>query len=178
MSDKQNPNYEQNQDEHPMSVLQKALLTGFVGGIFWGGLGSLAYFFNFTTISHSSFILRSFIIAPWTSGLLGELISLVLLGLFSMGASFIYYILLRRMNGMMPGIVFGIGLWFLMMFFLNPIFPAVPLIGEMNSTTIVTTVCQYILFGAFIGYSISYEYHKEDDPQIERGNAPQNGERI
>lgn len=36
MSNRQNPKYEQNQEEHPLSVLQKALITGFVGGIFWG----------------------------------------------------------------------------------------------------------------------------------------------
>ncbi|TCT26939.1 membrane protein YqhR [Melghiribacillus thermohalophilus] len=178
MSNRQNPKYEQNQEEHPLSVLQKALITGFVGGIFWGGLGSLAYFFNFTSVSHSSFILRSFIMAPWTEGLLGELISLFLLGLISMGASYLYFILFRRARGMFPGIFYGLGLWLLVMFFLNPVFTAVPAAVDLDSVTVTTTVCQYVLYGAFIGYSISYEYHKEDDSKVDSGNGQQKEERI
>ncbi|WLR46297.1 YqhR family membrane protein [Halobacillus litoralis] len=58
------------------------------------------------------------------------------------------------------GVFYGIGLWAIVYFLLTPIFPAIPTFMELNSDTWVTTGCLFILYGVFIGYSISYEYRE------------------
>ncbi len=142
----------------PMSLLKKALLTGFVGGLFWSSIGSLVYYFHFSEVSHASFTIRSFWNASWTNGIMGEMLSIVFIGIISIGISYVYYALLKKRPGMVPGIVFGLLLWFIVFYLLKPMFSAVPALTEMETTTVITTICLYILYGTFIGYSISYEY--------------------
>ncbi|SET61578.1 Conserved membrane protein YqhR [Salinibacillus kushneri] len=166
---------EQNEHEKPMSLLQKALLTGFIGGIFWGLLGSLAYYFHFSEISHATFTLRSFWQANWTAGLTGEMVSVLLIGVFSILIAYIYYLLFKKREGMIPGILYGIAIWFIFMYFFNPMFVAVPSIADMNIDTVITTICLLILYGTFIGYSISFEYKSlEDMKQQRKENHSQN----
>lgn len=57
MADKQK---DQRQQEPQQSVLGKALITGFVAGILWSGLGTIAYYFHFAEVSAASFFFRSF----------------------------------------------------------------------------------------------------------------------
>lgn len=152
---------EQNKQEKPMSLLAKALLTGFVGGLLWSAFGSLAYYFNFSSVSPGSFVLRSFIQAEWTNNWLGELISISIIGLLSVLIALAYYGLLKKYEGLIPPLLFGGALWFIVFFLLQPIFEAVPQLSQMDGNTIATTGCLYILYGAFVGYSISYEYNDE-----------------
>src|SRR5690606_36900556 len=100
----------------------------------------------------------SFWNAPWTNGIMAEILSIVFIGIISIGISYIYYALLKKRPGMLPGILFGLLLWFIVFYILTPMFTAVPTLPEMKATTIITTICLYVLYGTFIGYSISYEY--------------------
>jgi hypothetical protein len=43
---------------------------------------------------------------------------------------------------------------------LNPIFPGIPPFRKMEFNTLITTACFYVLYGTFIGYTISYEEHE------------------
>ncbi|WP_102027055.1 YqhR family membrane protein [Salirhabdus sp. Marseille-P4669] len=173
-SNSQDPKLEQNQKEKPMSIRSKSLLTGFIGGLFWATIGSIAYYFNFSEVSHGSFILRSFFEGNWTNGLLGEIISIVIVGLISILIALLYYLTLRKRPGMIPGFLYGIALWVIIMYFLNPVFSAVPTLSEMESTTIVSTLCLYILYGTFIGYSISYEYEAVKKAEANKKKSSQN----
>jgi hypothetical protein len=61
---------------------------------------------------------------------------------------------------MWVGIVFGAALWGLVFFILNPMFPNLQTVFELPRNTIVTTACLYILYGVFVGYSISFDYNE------------------
>ncbi|WP_337193921.1 YqhR family membrane protein [Pontibacillus yanchengensis] len=156
----QNEELEQNKTEKPVSSLSKALITGFVGGLLWSFVGVVTYFFNFSSVSAASFIIRSWIQTDWTGSWIGEFLGMVAIGLLSLGVAVIYYGLLRKTHGLFPPILFGVALWFIVMYLFNPIFATVPTVYEMDSNTIVTTLCIYILYGTFIGYSISYDYEQ------------------
>ncbi|WP_101844262.1 YqhR family membrane protein [Halobacillus sp. Marseille-P3879] len=151
---------DQRKQEPPQSVLAKAITIGFVSGILWSTLGAISYYFSFSEVSAASFIFRSFWYTNWTSSLLAEILAVIIVSLFSMFVSLIYYVTLKRINGIWPGIVFGIALFAVIFFALNPIFSAVPAWNELTGDTYVTSVCLYILYGVFIGYSISYEYQE------------------
>jgi hypothetical protein len=152
----ENPKLEQNEHEKPISFIGMVIFTGFVGGILWGGLGYLAYVLNFTEI-HPRVVLDPWAIGDWKKGWLGTVISIIFIGGASIIAALIYYATLRRMNHIIVGVLFGILLFLLVFIVLNPIFPGMEPIKDLKKTTIVTAICLYVLFGTFVGYSISYE---------------------
>ncbi|MFP3489296.1 YqhR family membrane protein, partial [Staphylococcus sp. SIMBA_130] len=41
-----------------------------------------------------------------------------------------------------------------------PMFIDLPTITKLDRNTVITTICLYLLYGVFIGYSISFEYHE------------------
>jgi hypothetical protein len=152
---------EQSQREKPLSFIATVVITGLVGGIFWSAIAFFAYYLNFTEI-RPNVIIEPWTIGKWKEGWLGTVISIVLIGVVSVGAALIYYVALRRFKSMWIGMGFGIALFLLVFFVLNPIFPGISPFTELKRNTIVTSVCIYILYGVFVGYSISYE---EDEIQ-------------
>ncbi|RAK22346.1 membrane protein YqhR [Anoxybacillus vitaminiphilus] len=158
MDDEQSKNrqLEQNQKEKPMSLIMKVVVTGFFGGVFWSLLGYFAYTFHFTELS-PNMILLSWAAGDWKYGRLGNFLAIFLIGILSILAAFVYYAFFRKMEGIWTGLVYGLALWGIIFFVLNPLFPNLQPIAELNRDTIITTVCLYILYGVFIGYSISFE---------------------
>ncbi|WP_121662745.1 YqhR family membrane protein [Metabacillus litoralis] len=154
-----NPKLEQNKKEEPMSTVGKTITTGFVGGVFWSLLAYFSYILNFTEIS-PNLILQPFALGDWKDRTLGHLISIVILGLVSIGVALAYFAILKRFKSLWIGVAFGGALWALVFFVLNPIFPNLDTVFELPRGTVVTTLCLYILYGAFVGYSISFDYNE------------------
>nr|WP_156290871.1 YqhR family membrane protein [Oceanobacillus salinisoli] len=162
----ENKQLEQNKhSENTMSLLGRSLLTGFIGGVFWGGIAVFLYYFNFTEVSPKSFVLRSWLRTEWTDRWLGDLVSVFLVGLLSIITALIYYGLFKKINSMWMGVLYGIILWGIVFYLLQPIFTNVPNLFEQKANTIVTNICLFILYGTFIGYSISYDYHDTEVQQ-------------
>lgn len=132
------------------------LTIGFVGGVFWSLLGYLAYYLNFTEI-RPNIILELFTLNDLKNFWQGTLLSVFLIGLVSIGVAYIYYGTLRRIFSMWIGLCFGVMLFVIVFIVLNPLFPGIGPVSELERTTLITTICLYILYGIFIGYSISYE---------------------
>ncbi|WP_369797409.1 YqhR family membrane protein [Paucisalibacillus sp. EB02] len=149
---------EQNKPEDTSTFLGRSLLTGFIGGILAGLAGLFMYYFNFMEVSAKSYLLRSWTTAGWTDTWLGELLTIILVGLLSIGVALVYYGVLKKVTSLWMGIVYGLILWAIVFFILQPIFTNVPNLAEMEIKTIVSTLCLYILYGIFIGYSISFDY--------------------
>ncbi|MUK87154.1 hypothetical protein GMD78_01910 [Ornithinibacillus sp. L9] len=156
MSD--NRRLEQNKPEQSTTLLGRTLITGFVGGLLWGLFGVINYYFSFTEVSPRSFLLRSWLRAEWTDTWLGDVVSILLLGLISIGVALVYYMLFRKINSIWVGAVYGLVLWAIVFYVFQPIFPNIPRLVDLNVNTIVSCICLYILYGTFIGYSISYDY--------------------
>lgn len=149
-------NLEQNQREKPMSFIAMTIITGLFGGIFWSGLAYLAYIFNFTEI-RPNVILEPWALGEWKEQWLGTVISIIAIGLFSAGAALIYYAAMRKLNSIWAGAAFGVALFFLVFYVLNPLFPGIEPFRDLSRNTLITSICFYILYGVFVGYSISYE---------------------
>jgi hypothetical protein len=141
----------------PMSFVTMVFWTGLFGGIFWGLIGLLAYYFNFTEI-RPNVILEPWALGNWKNEWLGTVISLVLLGILSVAMAFAYYLALKKFNGILFGLGFGIVLFLIVFVVLNPIFPSIKPFLKLGINTFVTTICLYLIYGLFIGYSINYEY--------------------
>lgn len=164
MADNQNKS-EHDQLEKPMSFIAMVVWTGLIGGILMSSIAYLAYVFNFTEI-HPNVILEPWVNGNWKEEWLGTVISIILIGIVSIGAALIYYAALRKFKSIWIGAAYGIILFLLVFFVLNPIFPGISPFGDLKRDTVITSVCFYILFGVFVGYSISYE---ENEIQNRRG---------
>ncbi|PLR99907.1 YqhR family membrane protein [Bacillus sp. T33-2] len=149
-------NLEQNQHERPMSFMAMVIWTGFFGGIFWSALGYLCYLLNFTNVS-PNVILEPWALGDWKREWLGIVISILAIGVLSIGAALLYYFLLRKIKSMWAGACYGIALFLLVYIVLNPIFPGIHPFWDLSRNTLVASACLYVLYGVFVGYSISYE---------------------
>ncbi|PKR78971.1 hypothetical protein CEY16_04240 [Halalkalibacillus sediminis] len=150
-----------NGQEKKSSILKKSLFAGVIAGLLFGSLSTLGYYLSFSEVSHASFIVRSYFTEPWTQDFIAELVSLGVVAIISLLPAVIYYFTMRNLHGIFPGVFMGALLWVLFFVLLPPFFSAVPSIQNMNSDTIATTFCQFILYGTFIGFTITYESHGE-----------------
>ena len=140
-------------------VFTKSLLTGFIGGMLWSVFGVILYFFKFSEVAPKTFLLRSWLTAEWTNSWLGDVISILGVGVISILTAIIYYFVFKKINVMWTGIIYGALLWGIIFYVLQPVFSNVPRLADLQLKTIVSTICLFILYGGFIGYSISFDYH-------------------
>ncbi len=138
------------------SFLAKVVVIGFVGGVFWSLMGYITYLFSFSEI-HPNMILQPWAFGSWKYRWPGLIVSVLIIGIISIGVALLYYVLLKKFKSIWFGIAYGAVLWALVFLLLNPLFPSMKMIGELTSNTIITTICLYILYGIFVGYSISFE---------------------
>ncbi|AXF54779.1 YqhR family membrane protein [Salicibibacter kimchii] len=135
----------------------KVLITGLFGGLLWGSIWYAAYFFNFTDVGPSLFWM-AWSLGDWEEQMVGQWAAVGIFSLLSVAVAFFYRYVLARIKGMWMGFFFGIILWILVFFVANPLFAELEPLLEMEGITVVTTLCLFIMYGLFIGYSISYEY--------------------
>lgn len=153
-------NLEQNKHEQPESFNATVVSIGFFGGLIWGIVGYLAFFFNFIRVG-PALVLMPWALGDWKNGFIGHMIGIIVISILSIAVAFIYRYILARFNGIWPGFVYGLLLWLVVFYILNPIFPSLKPLANLDLNTIVTGICLYILYGVFIGYSISYEYSEQ-----------------
>ncbi|AMM93822.1 hypothetical protein UP17_16170 [Peribacillus simplex] len=140
-------------------AIYNVLAIGFVGGGVASLIGIIAHYVNFMGFS-PKFILTSWSNMAWIDHWLGTVMTILLFGILSVGIAFIYYSLFKRMKSIFSGIFFGVVCWVLLVFVLKPMFADLPTISKMSSNTIITSVCIFILYGLFVGYSISYDHQE------------------
>ncbi|WP_421379535.1 YqhR family membrane protein [Bacillus salacetis] len=161
---------EQNKQEKPLSFIGMVIATGFTGGILWSGIAYICYMFSFTKLE-PNIILEPWAVGDWKETWLGIVISILAYGLVSIGVALVYYALLRKLKSMWVGAGYGIALMLIVFVVLNPLFPSMKGLGDTDYITLITEACLYILYGVFIGYSISYEenelrHHHEKEEQV------------
>ncbi|WP_227995153.1 YqhR family membrane protein [Oceanobacillus sp. CFH 90083] len=145
-------------NDNEESVLKKSMYTGFIGGIVFSLIASAMYYFNFLEVHPKAYLLTSWVSNAWTDTWLGIFITTILAGVVSLLVAFLYYLLFKKIKYMWMGIIYGFILWALLFLLFRPIFSDIPSVMEWSLNTWVTTICLFILYGTFIGYSISYDY--------------------
>lgn len=147
------------QKKNQVQIFLRSILTGFVGGIVWTGFATLLYYFNFIQVSPGAILLRTWLSEDWASKWQGEVLAIFLAGFVSIILAIIYFLILRKRSSMWVGVIYGVVLWAVVQFLWIPILYHIPPINEQSMDAIITTICVYILYGLFIGFSISYDYH-------------------
>lgn len=140
-------------------IFIRSLLTGFIGGLIWSTIGVIMYYFNFTEVDPKKFILRPWKSLEWTSGWLGDIVTIISLAILSIVVAVVYYLLFKRIYSIWMGVIYGIITWLIVFLLVQPLFPNTKQLLELSNETIISTICLFILYGTFIGYSISYDYY-------------------
>jgi len=156
------------QQETSMDVMKRSLFTGFVGGVLFSFLGLVLYYFNFLEISPKAILVRSWLRYAWAGKWPGDLLSLLIAGILSVAAAFIYFVLFRKIISLWIGVMYGFLLWILVFLLITPLLYNIPALRELSVDTIVTSICLYLLYGAFVGFSIAYDHY---DTVMKAGSA-------
>ncbi|MFC0561631.1 YqhR family membrane protein [Halalkalibacter alkalisediminis] len=149
-----------NRQEEQMSYPIKVALIGFFGGLIWSLIGYFTFYFHFIRVG-PALALMPFALGDWKDTYIGQLVGVAVISVLSIGVAFLYRLILQKINKIWVGIGFGLVLWLLVFYVLNPIFPGLKSVQNLDLNTIITSICLYVLYGTFIGYSISYEYAEQ-----------------
>lgn len=134
-------------------------LIGFFGGLIWGFVYFIAYYLNLTDVG-PALILNPWALGEWKNKILGQLIGIIAISMISIGIAFLYRALFAKFKSITLSLLFGVSLWGFVFYLLKPMFPDLKPLSEIGWNTIVTTVCIFLLYGLFIGYSISFHYEE------------------
>lgn len=156
---KEDDKLEQNKREQPMSFLAKVILTGFIGGILWSAIGYSAYFFHFTTIG-PNLALTPLAVGDWKYEPIGNVMGIFVNGLIAIFVALLYYAFLKNLKSIWAGVFYGFALWAIVFYLLPPIFPHLDAVTKLDMNTNITNICIFVLFGVFVGYSISFEQNE------------------
>jgi hypothetical protein len=150
---------EQDEREARSSFTSRVTGVGFFGGLIWASFGFIAYYLNFSKVG-PAMVLAPWALGKWKTEWLGQLISIFIIAILSILLALGYRYTFAKIKSMWAGILFGAGLWAIVFYLLHPIFPGMESMEDIGINTITTTLCIYILYGVFVGYSISFEYNE------------------
>ncbi|VEF47823.1 integral inner membrane protein [Bacillus freudenreichii] len=143
---------------YSIPLITMAVITGFVAGVAGSLMGYLVHYLNFTEIS------PGIILAPWSGGWKGSwagiLLAALLYGMVSIVTALLYYGTLKKRKSFWWGTAYGVVLFLIVFLVLFPLFPGTKSLLKYDINSILTGLSAFILYGVFIGYSISYEYEE------------------
>jgi hypothetical protein len=137
-----------------------SLYIGLFAGLIWGAVKMLEFALRFTQVV-PGFLLEPFFrhafLVTWQGILLGYASFI----LFSIAAAFLYGAFLRKLKGPWPGLAYGVVWWGLIFLLIGPFTEMVPAITQLDINSFATDLSLFLLWGMFIGYSISMEFTDE-----------------
>ncbi|WP_100374660.1 YqhR family membrane protein [Bacillus sp. FJAT-45037] len=151
---------EQNDVDEQMTYPVKVMLIGLFGGLIWSMIGYFAFYFNFIRVG-PALVWMPWALGDWKTTHWGQWGGILAIAILSIGVAFLYKVILQKVLSVWAGLGFGLILWGIVFYVLNPFFPGLKSVQNLDSNTIVTSLCLYIVYGVFIGYSISYEYAEQ-----------------
>lgn len=142
------------------SPLWFSLQLGFFAGLIWGGVRWLFYILHFTVVL-PGFVAEPFFKHSFMQTIAGHLIGLLAFIAFSMVVTFLYTLLLRKLKGPYPGMMFGAVCWAVLFMWGGPELGMFPPITKLTWDTLVSEFCVFLLWGLFIGYTVAFEFTDE-----------------
>ncbi len=143
--------------------LRSAFLIGAVGGTFWAFVGYAAYFMNFTKLGPSLFV-KPFIPQESLDQPFAHFMGIGVAIVLSILVSLAYVFTLSKFYSPLIGVALGGGAFLFFFYAVSPLLgltrQPIHLIG-MN--TFATELCLFILWGLFIGFSLSAEFSSNNN---------------
>lgn len=134
-----------------------ALYIGFFAGLIWGLAGHVLSYFAFTEVA-PAFWLTPWVDKSFLSSWRGQVAGLALYICYSIVAALLYTAVLRKARGPWPGIAYGLAWYVLLFCVIGPLLGLIPSFGKLATHTHLAELCRSLLWGVFIGYSITLEF--------------------
>ncbi|WP_435171089.1 YqhR family membrane protein [Paenibacillus glycanilyticus] len=135
-------------------------MIGFFAGLIWGILRWLFYELKFTTelpgMLADPFFKSTYLKTGW-----GIVVGIASYIVFSVLAALLYKVLLGRLRGPWPGVLYGLAWWAVIFLLLGPVLGMSRQITVAGWNTLFSELCIFLLWGLFIGYSIAFEFTDE-----------------
>ncbi|MCS7461661.1 YqhR family membrane protein [Paenibacillus doosanensis] len=148
-----------------------AVYIGLFAGLIWGAVKMLEHYLHFTSLP-PGFLVEPFFKRSFLLSFQGYLLGWLIFILFSIFASLVYTLLLAKANGPWAGVAYGAIWWMLIFLLIGPVTGMMNWIAYLDWNTIITDFCLFIVWGLFIGYSISLEFTSEHKREpVAGGNA-------
>jgi hypothetical protein len=137
-----------------------AAMIGLWAGLIWGAVRFIQFYFQFTKVP------VYFLIKPWGTktflkSYYGSLTGWLAFIVLSMVAAFIYTAFFRKVKGPWLGLAYGVAWWALLFVWIGPWTGMTSGLGRLEWTSIITDFCLFLIWGLFIGFSISFEFTDE-----------------
>jgi len=146
-----------------MKKIKSALVVGVVGGIFWPLIAYAFYFMNFTTIGPSVFA-KPFFTSTMVNKPVAHLTGIVVIALISIGVSLLYVFILSKYYTPWLGLGLGLVLFIAFFYGINPLFDLTDKsIHKLGMNTFTTSLCLFLLYGLFTGFSLSAEFSSKEE---------------
>lgn len=142
--------------------LQTAVITGVAASFFWGWIAYAAYYFNLSDIG-PSVIAKPFVSSELLNRPSGHIAGILIASVISILFSLFYVIFFLRFKTFWAGIIYGILLWWLFFYMIGPGLGMTKPITKLDANTISTGIALFMLYGLFVGYSLSAEFNGEEN---------------
>lgn len=139
-------------------VFINSLTTGFFAGFLLSIFQIIFSYFKISKINHEIILNHFYITGNWIAKWYGYLFFILFISILSILVAIIYYLLFRKIRGWLVGLIYGLLLWLIFGFIIPLFFYDISFSEHFTSRTNVATICLFLLYGVFIGYSISYDY--------------------
>lgn len=147
-------------------IFINALLTGFFGGVLIALIHIVFNYFNISKVNYEKVLALFHIQGAWIEKWYGYFFFVFFIGGLSILIALIYYLLLKGFRSWVPGALFGIVLWLVFGLLIPFQLYELTFASFYKSYTNVLSFCSLLLYGMFVGYSISYdEEMRKYDPQ-------------
>lgn len=155
---------EKNDSLQKYMLIVKIITIGLCGGLVFAFLILFSLYFHFVDL-HMDDIVRFFNVKH---RLVAYCLFIVVIMFISLIVASIYYVTLKKQNNWLPAAIFGFVLWIILYVFI----PFVSLnwnsLSMFSTETHVTTLCIAIMYGTFIGYSISFHYNMYNEHRAKK----------
>jgi hypothetical protein len=153
-------------EEHSNERNQKiktALSVGVAGGLFWSIVESIAHYINFTTIG-PSILIAPFVTSTFSHKPIAHLIGILAATILAVLFSLVYVFTLSRFYHPLIGVACGLVLFAIFYYVLVPVLSLTNKpIHQMGANNFTTQLCLFVLFGLFVGFSLSTEYSSNEN---------------
>ena len=134
--------------------------VGLFAGLIWGSLNMLFQYLDFTNVE-PAFFMKTWYVEDYFHSRGGQIVGLFWFVVLSIAASLLYAAVLRKVRGPWMGIAYGLLWWALLYALVGPLIGSSESIFTLDKNSFWTSLSLYILWGVFIGYSISFEFTDE-----------------
>lgn len=146
-----------NEKEAKKQLILRSLITGLVGGIFL--YFSFRFFIYFKFLEEGLFLFLKVTKNSLIQTMIYQIFVFIAFVLVSIVVASIYYVLFKKIVNLWFSMFYGIGIG-LIYFGINFFLKNGHEMLSFNVTTYVTLTSLFILYGVFIGYSISFDYYE------------------